>query len=56
MSALARLSALGHLDLNLLGAYQIPARHTEPSGSHLFDRGASVRIQTLNLLTALTGV
>ena len=56
MSSLARLCALRHLDLDLLGADKISGSHAETSGSHLLDSRAAVRSETLDLLTALTAV
>ena len=43
MAALARLCALGHLDLDLVRTDQVTAGHAETAGSHLFDGGTAVR-------------
>ena len=61
MSALSGLRALSHFDLDLGGADQIPAGHTEPAAGHLFDGRAAVmfrsrRIQTVLALAALAGI
>ena len=42
LAALARLCSLGHLYLNLLGAYQVSAGNPKTPGSHLFDGGTAV--------------
>ena len=39
VATLARLGALGHLDLNLEGAAQVAARHAKARACHLLDRG-----------------
>src|SRR5699024_5723499 len=61
VTALARLRALSHLDLNLLGADQISAGDAETSRRHLLDGGTFVKAvrsdgQTLQVFSALTGV
>ena len=61
MAALTGLRALGHLDLQLFGADQIPGGYAETSRSHLLDGGTAVQavrpdFQTLQAFTALTGV
>ena len=61
MAALARLGSLCHLDLNLLCAHQILARHAEASGCDLFDRGVSIDailsdMEPGGILSALAGV
>ena len=43
LTPLARLRALGNLDLQFVGVGEIPARHTEAAGSHLLD-GRPLRI------------
>ena len=55
--ALAGLGALGHLDLNLLGADQIFTGDAEAAGGHLLDGGVAGGIsQPVRLLAALAGV
>ena len=57
MSALPRLRALGHLDLQLLGAVQVRARHAEAPGGDLLDGRTVQRVlQTVRGLSALAGV
>ena len=56
MSSFARFCALRHLNLDLLRAYQIPGGNAESSGSHLFDGRTAIRIQSLDILSAFTGV
>ena len=61
MSALTRLRALCHFDLDLFCADQIAGGHTKSAGCHLLDRGAAVLSvwpdrQTVQTLTTLTGV
>ena len=58
LAAFPRLCALGHLYLNLLGAYQIAAGDSETAGSHLLDGGTAVvprrsRNQAVQALAAL---
>ena len=43
LSALTRLCALCHLDLDLFGADQVAGGDTETSGCHLFDGGTTVQ-------------
>ena len=58
---LARLGALGHLDLKLVGAHQVLAGHAEPARSHLLD-GALLavavgkRLVALGILATFAGV
>src|SRR5262249_43571566 len=57
----ARLGALGHLDLQFLGIYEINAGDAETAGSHLLDRavlGIAVRLQyvALRVFAALASV
>ena len=56
MSALSRFCPLRHLDLYFLCTYQVSGCNAKSSGSYLFDRRASVRIQTFNLLSTFTTV
>jgi hypothetical protein len=61
LAAFARLGALGHLDLQLVGVDEILARHAEAARSHLFDRastGIAVGIGRKSrwILAALAGV
>ncbi len=56
MSALAGLCALGHLDLDLLGAAQVFAGDAEAAGGHLLDGGAPLVVEPLRGLAALAGV
>ena len=56
MSALARLCALRHLDLDLFRAAQIFTCDPEPSRSHLFDLAVFLRPEALPELSALAGV
>ena len=43
LAALARLGALGHLDLQLVGVDQVVDRHAEAAGGDLLDRRAASR-------------
>ena len=59
LSSFTRFCALGHLDLDLLGAYQITAGNTETAGSYLLDRRTTVvvrrsRYQTIQAFTTFT--
>ena len=61
LSALTRLCALGHLNLDLLGTYQVAGSNAKSSGCHLLDGRTAVvvlrsRNQAFQALTALTGV
>ena len=61
VATLARLGALGHLDLNLKGAAQVAARHAKARTCHLFDRGVlgvtvGQRGLAARILTALARV
>ena len=61
VTALARLGALGHLDLDLEGAAQVTARHAKARACHLLDRGVlgvavGQRGLATRILTALAGV
>ena len=61
MTALARLCALCHLDLDFLGGSQILGGNTEPSGSHLLDGRALIHStagsdNAFQIFTALTAV
>ena len=61
VAALSRLRALGHLDLDLVGADQIAAGHAKSSAGYLLDGRAAVllrpfRGQALRRLAALTAV
>ena len=56
MAALAGLGALGHLDLDLLGAAEVFAGHTKAAGGHLLDGGAPLVVEPLRGLAALAGV
>ena len=61
LSALARLGALHHLDLDHVGVDEVFRRHPKATGRHLLDRGA-LRIavghgpEALGFLAALAGV
>src|SRR6185503_412348 len=57
LSALARLGALGHLDLQVAGVGQVVRRHAEASGCDLLDRTTPLWIiEPVLVLTALAGV
>ena len=61
LAALARLGALRHLDLQVIGVDEVLARHAEPAGGHLLDGGAAqvavgVGAEPLGVLAALAGV
>ena len=56
MTALARLCALCHLDLNFSRAVQVRVGDAEASGSHLLDRRIFLGSISGRILTALTGV
>ena len=61
LTALARLGALRHLDLQVVGVDEVFARHAESSRRHLLDRAAArvaVRVGDvpLRILAALAGV
>ena len=57
LAALAGLSALSHLDLQIAGVGQVVRGHTEAAGSHLLDGAAPLRVvEPILVLTALTGV
>ena len=57
LPALARLRALGHLDLQVVGVDQVLGGHAEPSTGDLLDRRAPRRVvQPLGVLAALAGV
>ena len=56
MSALTRLCPLGHLDLNLTGAYQIPGCNAEAPRSYLLDGRTAVCVKSFDILSAFTGV
>ena len=56
MSALARLRALRHLDLDLDGGVEVGTGHTETAGCHLLDGGIPLGTETVRMLSALTGV
>ena len=56
VSALARLCALRHLDLDLFRAAQILAGDAESSRSHLFDLAVLLRPEALSELSTLAGV
>ena len=56
MAAFPRLRALGHFDLDFLGAVQIGTGHTEPGGGHLLDGAVSVRSKPGGVLTAFAGI
>ena len=61
MTSLSRLGPLSHFDLNLLGAHQIFARHTESSACHLLDGRTAAAFskslfQTVRILSAFAGV
>ena len=61
MTAFTGLGALGHLDLQFLRTREVFARHAEPTGSNLLDRG-TLRIAighrdiAIRILAAFTGV
>src|ERR1700726_1500467 len=61
LTALTRLRALRHLDLQLVRVDEVVTRHTEARGRHLLDRAAGViairiALKTLRALAALAGV
>ena len=56
MSALARLRALRHLDLDLNGRVQVRTGDTETTGRNLLDGGIPLGTETIRMLSALTGV
>ena len=56
MAAFSGLRALGHLNLDLPCADQIPGGHAEPARGHLLYSGAPVGIQPLHVLAALAAV
>ena len=61
LAALARLGALGHLDLQVVGVDQVLAGHAEAAGGHLLDRAAAqvavvVGGEAIGVLAALAGV
>ncbi len=61
LTALARLCALRHLDLQLVGIHQVIRRHAEAATGHLLHRRAprvaiGVRLEALFFFTALAGV
>ena len=56
MSAFARLSALGHLDLDLFRAAQILAGDAEPARGHLLDLAVLLRSEARPEFSSLTGV
>ncbi len=57
LAALARLRALGHLDLDVVGVREVLRGHAEPSGRDLLDGAAPLRVvQPVGVLAALAGV
>ena len=61
LSAFARLRALRHLDLNLVGIDQVVARDAEAAGSDLLDRAAAgiavrIRREALRIFAAFAGI
>ena len=57
LPALARLGALGHLDLQVVGVDEVLGGDAEPSTRDLLDRRAPGRVvQPLRVLAALAGV
>ena len=61
LAALARLGALRHLDLQVVGVDEVLARHPEPTARDLLDRRAlrvavGQRLVAVGVLPALTGV
>ena len=57
LATLARLGALGHLDLQVIGVRQVLGRHTEPARRHLLDRRPTGRVvQPVGVLAALARV
>ena len=57
LAALARLGALGHLDLQVVGVGEVLRRHAEAPRRHLLDRRAPRRVvQAVGILAALAGV
>ena len=56
MAALAGLGALRQLDLDLLRAHKIFARHAEAAGGDLLDGGVFLGAEPRGLLAALAGV
>ena len=57
LSALTRLGALSHLDLQVVRVHEVLARHAETPGRHLLD-GRTTRwvVQALGILATLAGV
>ncbi len=61
LAALTGLRALGHLDLDVLGAHEVLAGHPEPTAGDLLDLGLAgvavrERLEPLRVLAALAGV
>jgi len=63
LSALSRLGSLCHLDLNIVGVYQIFSGNTKPAGRDLFDgrafrvsRTVGEWVKAFCLFTAFTGI
>ena len=56
MAALAGLRALGHLDLDLLGAVQVGGGHAEPGGGHLLDGAVFLGAVARRIFAALAGI
>ena len=56
VAALAGLGALGHFDLDLIGAAQIGAGHAKAPRGHLLDPAVGVRAEPLRRFASLTGV
>ena len=61
LASFAGLCSLGDLDLEVVGVYEVLARHPEASGRHLFHRRAArvavlVRHEAIGVLSTLAGV